>query len=58
MGIKRAKAEFQKKTPNANMNNFEFEVSLTKTGDIEKTNVVYKINEDEGYNITWEMFKR
>ena len=52
------KIRISKKYPNANMNNFEFEVSLKKTGDIEKTNIVYKIDEDEGYDITSKTFKK
>ena len=58
LGVKRAKLKFRKKYPNADISKFDFSATVEKTGDIEETSVSYKINEDEGYDITSDTFKR
>ena len=58
LGIERAKLNFKRRYPNADISKFDFDVTLSKTGDIEETNIFYKINKDEGYDIASETFKR
>lgn len=57
LGVEKAKLDFKQKHPNANINNFDFDVTVGKSGEIEDTNIYYKINEDEGYDINSETFR-
>lgn len=53
-----ARKEFLKDFPNADLKKIYFDVDLSKTGDIEKTYVYFKVDEDTGYDITSDMFLR
>ena len=48
--MKRAKAEFSKKYPYANLSDFKFWVLLSKTGEISSPTEIYYIDKTDGTN--------
>lgn len=55
--VKRARLEFKKQYPNANIKKFTFDAEVSKDGDVTNTSITYIFNEEEGYDITSETFK-
>ena len=58
LALKRTRLGFKEKYPDADIGRFNFDVTVGKTEDVEETSVSYKINEDEGYDITSDTFKK
>ena len=54
---KRLRDDFLKKYPNANIERFSFNVILSKTGDVTKTSVSFKVRDGQFVNITTNAFK-
>ena len=55
---KRLRDDFLQKYPNANIERFSFNVILSKTGDVTKTSVSFKVRHGQFVNITTNAFQK
>ena len=55
-GPEEAKRRFKARFPFADMSKFEFDVELSKNGDISEYNTSFKISDTESYDITSKTF--
>ena len=55
--IRKMKADFVRKYPNATLSKFDFEVTFAKDGTVESRDIFYKVDDLTSYDITSDTFR-